>query len=146
MSDNIPKDDREELNIDEYCKELKAYKKNYKLYVNKRKYIFSEDGSQLKHDLSIEGEKIVKETKPTGGKKPKKDKDFNDLYNRLKADLTVYIDEKFDGSEERNEHRFNDFKQETNKRLDSFEEKLVKMDKKIDDRFDEILKAIKEKK
>lgn len=155
MSDNVPKDDREELNVDTYCKELKDLKKNYKLYTKKNKYIFSEDGSQLKHDLSIEGEKIVKE--PRKGRGPKKDKDFNDLYTRLKADLTVYIDEKFDVFEQNNnkkhdenkqqianlEKKFDENKIENKQQINNLEERL---NKKIDDRFDEILKAIKEKK
>ncbi|PAF54619.1 hypothetical protein [Mycoplasmopsis agassizii] len=191
MSDNVPKDDREELNVDTYCKELKDLKKNYKLYTKKNKYIFSEDGSQLKHDLSIEGEKIVKE--PRKGRGPKKDKDFNDLYTRLKADLTVYIDEKFDVFEQNNnkkhdenkqqianlekkfdenkienkqqianlEKKFDENKKETKEQIANLEKKFdenkienkqqinnleERLNKKIDDRFDEILKAIKEKK
>ncbi|WP_371246208.1 hypothetical protein ACA758_04035 [Mycoplasmopsis agassizii] len=137
MSDNKPKDDREELNVTAYCNELKDLKKNYKLYTNENKYSFSQDGSKLKHDLSIEGEKIVKE--PTKGRGPKKDKDFNDLYNRLKNELTVYIDEKFDVFEQKNNKKHDESKQQ----IINLEERL---NKKIDDRFDELLKAIKEKK
>ncbi|WP_371246213.1 hypothetical protein ACA758_04065 [Mycoplasmopsis agassizii] len=193
MSDQKLIDDKEELNVTAYFNELKVLKKNYKIYTNENKYSFSHDGSKLKHDLSIEGEKIVKEPKPTGGKKPKKDKDFNDLYNRLKADLTVYIDEKFDEFKDNNdkrhdeskqqiaslEKRFDEFKDENNKKHDESKQQIAslekrfdefkdennkkheesrvesqkqinaleeRLNKKIDDRFDEILKAIKEKK
>ncbi|PAK20882.1 hypothetical protein CJJ23_04890 [Mycoplasmopsis agassizii] len=122
MSDNQPKDDREELDVAAYCKGLRDLKKNYKLYTNENKYVFAEDGSKLKHDLSVDGEKIVKEIKPKGPKGPKKGKDYTDLYNKLKVELTENIDEKF-----------NDFKQENNQRFDEFQDQLVKMENMIDE-------------
>ncbi|PAK20886.1 hypothetical protein CJJ23_04860 [Mycoplasmopsis agassizii] len=124
MSDNQPKDDREELDVAAYCKGLRDLKKNYKLYTNEKKYLFSEDGSKLKHDLSVDGEKIVRKPrtrkvgKPGGGDGGNND----DLYNKLKSELTDYIDEKFD-----------DFKQENNQRFDSFQDQLVKMEKRFND-------------
>ncbi|PAK20887.1 hypothetical protein CJJ23_04865 [Mycoplasmopsis agassizii] len=166
MSDNKPKDNREELDVTTYCKDLRDIQKNYKLYTNDKKYLFSEEGSKLKHDLSIEGEKIVKEPKKGGG--TKKGKNFTDLYNRSKGELIVYIDEKFDEFKDDNnkrhdeskqqiinlEKRFDEFKDENNKKheesrlesqkqINALEERL---NKKIDNRFDEILKAIKENK